>query len=79
MGQCLAEMIACQNMNKDDRVVVYGIISTGMVWEFGQLDKKSCFTQEKVSYSLANPQLLAGILDYLFANCEAQAQSFVVN
>jgi len=74
-GQCLAEMIACQKINQDDRAIVYGIVSTGTIWEFGQLEK-SCFTQEKVAYSLANPQLLAGILDHLFANCEAQAQNF---
>ena len=35
-GQCLAEMIACQKINPDENITVYGIVSTGLVWEFGK-------------------------------------------
>lgn len=77
-GQCLAEMIACQKLNEKGQtnfpLTIYGIVSTGTVWEFGQL-QGSCFTQNTLSYSLSHPELLAGILDYLFQQCEAQTQN----
>jgi hypothetical protein len=72
-GQCLAEMIACQKLNQDENLTVYGIVSTGMVWEFGQLEKTQ-FTKHPYSYSIADPQKVLGGLDYVFAACEKQTQ-----
>ncbi|RKZ85735.1 MAG: hypothetical protein DRR16_11395 [Candidatus Parabeggiatoa sp. nov. 3] len=74
-GQCLAAMVACQKINNDESQTIYGMVSTGTVWEFGKL-QHSKFTQNTVSYSLSNPQLLAGILDYIFGQCESEATEY---
>ena len=34
-AQCLAELIACQKVNADEQLTVYGIVSTGIIWELG--------------------------------------------
>ncbi|MCP4129763.1 MAG: hypothetical protein GY754_01985 [bacterium] len=36
-GQCLAEMIACRNINNSD-ITVYGIVTSGELWQFGKLE-----------------------------------------
>ena len=70
-GQCLAEMIACQKTNQDENLTVYGIVSTGMFWEFGKLIQ-NVFTKHPFSYSIVEPQKVLGNLDYVFAECEKQ-------
>ena len=40
-AQCLAEMIACQKINEDESVVIYGIVPTGLIWEFGKLEQNT--------------------------------------
>jgi len=72
-GQCLAEMIACQKINQDENLVIYGIVSTGMFWEFGKL-VQDIFTKHSFSYSIAEPQKVFGILDFVFEQCEKQIQ-----
>ena len=70
-AQCLAEMIACQRINEDESVVIYGIVPTGLVWEFGKLERNT-FTKHIVSYSISAPNQIFGILDFIFAECEKQ-------
>jgi hypothetical protein len=36
-GQCLAEMIAAQRLNGNEKLAVYGIVTDGEVWQFGRL------------------------------------------
>ncbi len=72
-AQCLAEMIACQKLNQDENITVYGIVSTGIFWEFGKLEQE-VFTQHTLSYSVMEPKKVFGTLDYLFAECEKQIQ-----
>jgi len=72
-AQCLVEMIACQKLNPDENLTVYGIVSTGIFWEFGKLEQE-VFTQHTLSYSVTDPKKIFGILDYLFAECEKQIQ-----
>jgi hypothetical protein len=71
-GQCLAEMIACQKLNQNDNLTIYGIVSTGILWEFGKLET-NIFTKHLLSYAISEPQKILGLLDYLFAECEKQA------
>lgn len=73
-GQCLAAMLACQKLNAAEDVTVYGIVSTGLVWEFGKLSG-SCFSKDPLAHSLENPQNVAGLLDSLFTACEKQIQA----
>ena len=76
-AQCLAEMMACQKLNQDENLTVYGIVSTGILWEFGKLEKE-VFTQHTLSYSVMEPQKVFGTLDYLFAECEKQISDSAV-
>ena len=71
-GQCLVEMIACQKINGRAKLVVYGIVSTGLVWEFGKLDG-NVFTKHAVSYSINEPKKVLGLLNYIFTECEKEA------
>ncbi len=65
-AQTLAEMIACQQLNKEDNMPIWGIVTTGTTWEFGRLEGNS-FTLNLYSYSIgANTTKIAGILDYIF-------------
>jgi len=70
-AQCLSELIACQKMNADEQLTIYGIVSTGIIWEFGKL-KKNVFTRDLLSYTIADPQRVFGILDFVFMECEKQ-------
>ena len=36
-GQCLAEMVAAQRLNGSTDLAVYGIVTDGEIWQFGQL------------------------------------------
>jgi hypothetical protein len=36
-GQCLAEMLAAQRLNGNTDLAVYGIVTDGEIWQFGQL------------------------------------------
>ena len=73
-AQCLTELIACQKINEDESLIIYGIVSTGIFWEFGKLEK-NVFNRHIVSYSINDPQKIFGILDFLFAECENQIES----
>jgi len=70
-AQCLSVLIACQQINADNRLTLFGVVSTGHLWEFGKLEK-NVFTYELLSCSTADPQKVFGILDFIFAECEKQ-------
>ncbi len=70
-GQCLLGMKTCQILNTKDgyQFDMYGIVSTGMFWEFGKFTTNEQF-HKSVGYTLAQPETVLGILDYLFTKCE---------
>lgn len=70
-GQCLAAMLASQSLNEDKPLTIYGIVSTGLFWEFGKLHEKK-FSHHPSGYSLSDPALVHGMLEEVFAACEAQ-------
>jgi hypothetical protein len=72
-GQCAAEMIACQKLNSDEALTVYGIVSTGLIWEFGQLTG-NILIKHPDPYSIQQPAQILGVLNYLFEKCERQIQ-----
>ncbi len=63
-GQCLAELVAADYLNRHQRRV-YGIVSDGKLWEFGYLDQK-VFTKNITSYTITNFQQLFYALNHLF-------------
>ncbi len=64
-GQCLAGMVAAQKLNQSPNRKVYGIVTTGQVWEFGLLHG-SQFTLHPFKFSLVQLELLLGVLGWLF-------------
>ena len=66
-AQALAEMIAAQKFNQDEVTDIFGIVTTGNIWQFGKLQEKF-LTMEIVSYSaLENLQGLMNRVNWIFS------------
>ena len=75
-GQCVAAMLAaCQKINADDQLPVYGIVSSGLFWEFGKLEAHT-FTKHLLSYAISDPQKVYGLVESIFAACEEALMSY---
>lgn len=68
-GQCLIGMLTCQRINADDTLPIYGIVSNGLLWQFGKLEGK-LLTQHPAPYAINDPEKIYGLLNHLFAECE---------
>ena len=64
-GQCLAELVAAQKINDTPDVPVYGIVSDGERWQFGQLVDDG-FTQNRTTFSIDNLPALFGAINAVF-------------
>lgn len=64
-GQCIAEMLAAQKINGDPDTSVYGIVSDGKWWEFGQL-VRDAFIRNRTSVTMDNLPRLFGAIDAVF-------------
>ena len=64
-GQCLSELIAAQKINEDTDFPVYGIVSDGTLWQFGQL-VGDAFTRNRTSVTMDNLPILFGALNAVF-------------
>lgn len=73
-GQCAAEMVAAQQVNQNNDLTVYGIVSNGEQWEFGTL-KQSLFTQNITAYSIFDLDKLYSALYFVLADCKKQLTS----
>jgi hypothetical protein len=73
-AQCLAEMIAVQKINQNLEQSVFGVVSNGKTWEFGQLEKTQ-FTKNIQTYSIQALEKLFASLNYVFIQCAAIADS----
>ena len=72
-GQCLSELVVAQKIKEDTDFPVYGIVSDGTLWQFGQLvgDK---FTRNRTSVTMDNLPILFGAVNAVFkASTEAQS------
>lgn len=64
-AQALAEMIAAQRFNQTPEQDIYGIVTTGLFWQFGKLNQNN-FIQEVIAYSaVENLQRLLNVLNWL--------------
>ena len=63
-GQCLAELVAAQRINKDDTIPVYGIVTDGALWEFGKLEE-DLFTQNEKVLAISDLRRVFGAIGYL--------------
>jgi hypothetical protein len=69
-AQCISEMIAAQKINQTS-TSIFGIVSTGMIWEFGILNANN-FTKEIVIYTIQNLKLLFAAIRYMFEQSKLQ-------
>ncbi len=67
--QATLQSVAAREINQDENIPIWVIVTTGEVWEFGKLDK-NYFYQHPFALSLVSPQKVAGVLDFIFAECE---------
>jgi hypothetical protein len=65
-AQCLAELIAIQKLNQDEKLTVYGIVSDGKYWEFGKLQEDK-FQKNRSSFAIDNLSELFGALDFILS------------
>jgi len=75
-AQCLAEMITAQRLNQDSKLVIYGIVSNGKIWQFAKL-AETTFTKNQNFYSIQELDQLFAIINYIFKECETQLENFV--
>jgi hypothetical protein len=72
-GQCLAEMVAVQKINNDPGQRIFGVVSNGAIWQFGQLISDE-FTQNKRFYTIQDLERLFAAVNYVFQQCELQLE-----
>lgn len=74
-AQALSEMIAAQYFNQDESMEVFGIVTTGSIWQFAGL-KENFLIMDVISYSaLENLQKLFNCLNWLFAEAKTKIQT----
>lgn len=66
-GQCLAELLAAQKINHDDRQPVHGIVTDGEAWHFGKLVADTFVKNEDV-LALADLKKLFGAIGFVLKN-----------
>lgn len=69
-GQCLAAMLACRAAN-GGRLAVHGVVSTGLLWEFGRLAGER-FSRHPDAYAVSDPAQVNGMIGRVFEACERQ-------
>ena len=60
-GQCLAEMVAAQELNQTPERPIYGIVTDAEVWQFGKLTKK-VFTRSLIRATIDDIPKVFGTL-----------------
>jgi hypothetical protein len=71
-GQCLAEMVAAQKLNQEANWPVYGVVTDGLMWQFGKLTNGTMIKNKAVATVDEIAELL-GMLDFIFQSSSRQA------
>jgi len=66
-GQCLAELIAVQKLNKAEELPVYGIVTDGELWQFGKLVSDK-FTKSKLRITITDLDKIFGTISFLLSS-----------
>ena len=69
-------MVAAQRLNDELRLVIFGIVSNGDRWQFGQLEA-NIFTLNKTFYTIQELDKLFAAVNYVFQQCEVQLNNLV--
>ncbi len=70
-GQCAAEMYAAQQLNGNPDLQLFGIVSNGRFWEFGNL-QRTTFTRYQEISDINNLDELYSLLFSILSICKAQ-------
>jgi len=65
-GQCLAELVAVQKLNKDEERPAYGIVTDGELWQFGKLVGDT-FTKHITRITVSELDKIFSAVGYIFA------------
>lgn len=66
-GQCLAELVAVQKLNKAQEIPVYGIVTDGELWQFGKLVADE-FTKSKLRITITDLDKIFGTISFLLSS-----------
>lgn len=75
-AQCLAEMVAAQQLNDQFKVTILGIVANGKTWQFGKLEE-DIFTMNVSPYTIYELDKLFAAVNYIFQQCESQLDNLV--
>lgn len=75
-AQCIAEMVAAQRLNENETLVIYGITSNGVFWQFSKLEK-STFTKNIQPYTIYDLDTLFAVVNYTFQQAERQLETLI--
>lgn len=70
-GQCAAEMVAAQQANQNQELVVYGVVTNGKLWEFAKL-KATMFTKNNDYIDIVDLDKLYASLYFILEDCKKQ-------
>lgn len=73
-GQCLAELVAVREINRQPEQTVFGIVSNGKIWQFGKL-QSDIFTKNKIFYTIQNLEQLFAAINYIFQERQLQLET----
>ena len=76
LAQCLVQMQACFEINQQEKhcFPIFGIVTNGSTWQFYKREI-SGEVLESSTYGISNIEMILGILDYIFAECERHIPS----
>ena len=66
-GQCLAELVAVQKLNRAEELPVYGIVTDGELWQFGKLVSDE-FTKSKLRITITDLDKIFGTISFLLSS-----------
>lgn len=75
-AQCALEMLAIQKINNKPDLPVFGIVTNGETWQFGQLDG-SDFIEFQQSFTFDNINSIVSCLSSMFEFYKAKLPQFV--
>lgn len=75
-GQCISEMIAAQRLNDNERIIIYGITSNGVTWQFGKL-RDNQFILNREFYTIQQLDELFAAVNFVFSQCTIQLQTLI--
>jgi hypothetical protein len=75
-AQCLAEMIAAQKLNGESQIIIFGIVSNGVTWQFSKLVKDN-FIRNITPYTIYDLDKLFGVVNFIFQQCELQLKTLI--